>query len=165
MIDRDRLNPPSSGLDVPPPNGVTEEMRTRAWQRALHDEDTVLWPMLGIAVAIIVVFLFIVNMFGDTPTYAGRRERRAPGRHHAAARNVTISTAVTLNPASAGFSFEYRSWPASTRVMTSRTGRVGFVKIGTRDVSTWRTVGGIVFLCALVGSLAWWIGVMGAVTN
>jgi len=40
-----------------------------------------------------------------------------------------------------------------------------FVKIGTRDVSTWRTVGGIVFLCALVGSLAWWIGVMGAVTN
>ena len=90
MIDRDRLNPPSSGLDVPPPNGVTEEMRTRAWQRALHDEDTVLWPMLGIAVALIIVFLFIVNMFGDTPTTQVGENVRRPA--------VTTQPPVTSPP-------------------------------------------------------------------
>jgi len=49
MTDRDRLNPPSPGLDVPPPDSITQEMRTRAWSRAVRDGETAVWPMLAIA--------------------------------------------------------------------------------------------------------------------
>ena len=48
-------------------------------------------------------------------------------------------------------------------VLKNRPSR--FVKIGTPDVTVWRTVGGIVFVCALIGALAWWIGIVSAVTN
>jgi len=67
MTDRDRLNPPSPGLDVPPPDSITQEMRTRAWSRAVRDGETAVWPMLAIAIAIIVVFVILVNTIGDTP--------------------------------------------------------------------------------------------------
>ena len=78
MTDRDRLNPPSPGLDVPPPDSISQEMRTHAWRRIVRDGETAVWPGLAvIAVAIIFVFVMLVSTIGPTPnTQVGQNAER-----------------------------------------------------------------------------------------
>ena len=77
MVDRDRLHAPAPGLDVPPPDSVTNDLRTREWRRAVRDGEGAVWPMLAIAAVIILAFVFIVSMAGETPnTQVGQNAER-----------------------------------------------------------------------------------------
>ena len=75
--------------DRPPRNPAREDLRNRAWREGLQDRASVIGPMIALGVALMLGLIMIANM-GDAQ-HAGGRERRTPGRHYAAARNVTTA--------------------------------------------------------------------------